>query len=268
MAGCGNQEGGPRVIYTDIYKIIEQDIFGYLSSDQILGQRASALIEPGSPLSVVAAKVTKAVGAGKDGKVGIGWCVLPIEDMVDDEPEVNFGPLKLPICVDIVENVILNQGQRGPQIPIRMLAAYAQKILKPYSAQNLTSDLIPDKAAISLFSKHDDENLRFCRITLFTYEQDPLGFTQVNSPVLTPNNPVSQVPGQNVYPFQVTITPTNAAAVWYTTDGTHPYDLNPAAILWDGQSVINIAAPCFLRARGFNAPLGLLGSKCSSVYFA
>jgi len=254
--------------YTDNFRRLEEDILGYLQSDWLMGARPGLLLEPGDVESIVAQKVTKALGAGADGKVGLGWYVVPIEDMLDDTPEVEFAPLLLPITVDIVENKTLNNGPRGPQMPIRYLAAYAQKILKCYSPQNLTTDFVPEKTALSLFTKQDDENLRFCRVMLHTYESDPVQLQQVNSPVLTPSAAVSQTAGQNVYPMTVTVNPMNAAVVWYTTDGSHPWAGNAAAIQWPLGQALNITGPCFLRARGFNAPAEYLGSKASSIFFA
>jgi hypothetical protein len=251
--------------YTDTFRMIEQDLFAFLQSDPILGRRAGAVVEPGSVQSSVLKKVTEALAAGPDTKVGLGWIVLPIEDLIDADPEVEFGPLKLPIVVHIVESVILNQGPHGPKIPIRCLAAYTQKILKSYSATNLTTDLIPESDSISLFSKHDDENLRFCQIAFHTYESDPVAFQQVSSPFLTPSAPVSLVPGQNVYPMAVTILAPGVDAVYYTTDGSHPWEKNPAAVKWLGGAV-NIQGKCFFRSRAFTA--GQLGSKTSSIFFA
>jgi len=230
-----------------------------------MGKRAGAVIEPGSVQSSVGKRVTEVIGAGPDGKVGLGWIILPIEDLIDADPEVEFGPLKLPIVVHIVENVVLNQGPHGPKIPIRVLAAYAQKILKVYSAQNLTTDLIPESAAISLFSKHDDENLRFCQIAFHTYESDPAVFQQVSSPFLTPSAPVSLISGQNVYPMSVSIQAPGVDSVYYTTDGSHPWSCNKAAVKWPGGAV-NIPGPCFFRSRAFQGTQ--IGSKTSSIYFA
>jgi hypothetical protein len=251
--------------YTDLYQLIEQDVFGFLASDPIMGQRAGAVIEPGSVASAIQKAVTKAIGAGVDGKVGIGWLVLPIEDLIDADPEVTFGPLKLPICVQIVENTLLNQGPHGPKLPIRVLAAYAEKILKAYSAQNLTTDLIPEKNAISLFTpdKDDHPNMRVCQINLFTYESDPVAFTQVSSPYLTPDHTLG-----NAYPYFVTIAAPDADEVWWTVDGSNPWAgtkaIQTSATLWDGNPV-PVTGQCLFRARGFAA--GEVGSKCSSIYF-
>lgn len=264
------------MIYTDLFQTIEQDILAYLQSDAVMGLRSGTLLEPGAVESSVANKVNQAIGAGPDGKVGIGFVVLAIEDLIDDMPEVNFGPLKIPVGVHIVENVLLNNGPRGAKIPIRVLAAYGQKILKPYSATNLITDLVPDNAAISLFTKHDDENIRFCAVNFHTYESDPVPFTQVSSPFLTPSAPVSSTPGQNVYPMSVTIAAPDADEVWWSIDGSNPWaglpanadanfkGIQTAAVKWDGNPV-KIAGPCFFRARGFRA--GNVGSKTSSIFF-
>lgn len=251
--------------FTDLYQVIEQDILAFLQSDEIIGQRPGALIEPGAVESILDEDVTKVLAAGMDGKVGLGFMVLPIEDLIDETPEVIFGALKLPIKIQWVENVVLNQGPRGAKIPIRSMASYCQKVLKSYSAQNLTTDFIPEENAISLFTPSRDENLRVCQINLFTYESDPVNFRQCASPFLTSSAPVSLTAGENVYPFTVTIGAESGSAVFWTLDGSHPHKANAAATEWDGQPVI-IDAPCFFRARAFKA--GALGSATSSIYFA
>lgn len=252
--------------YTDLYQMVEQDVFAFLQSDPKFCNLPGAVIEPGSVEGMIAEKVGKAIGAGSDGKVGLGYIVLPIEELMDDYPEDPFSALKIPIGVQIIENTILNHGPRGRKLPIRALAAYGEKILKVYSAANLTTDFIPEKNAINLFTPDRDKTLRICQINLYTYESDVNIFQQVSSPFLTPSAPVSQFAGQNVYPFTVTIAAPDSDFVYYTTDGSPPWKGNGAAAKWDGQPVA-VTGPCFFRTRGFSNTKNV-GSKCSSIYFA
>ena len=254
--------------YKDLYQAIEQDLFAFLQSDSVMGRRAGVLLEPGTVQGAIDGAVLKAIAAGADGKIGLGFIVWPVEDMIDDEPEVTFGALKLPLCIDIVENKILNAGPRGANYPIRAMASYCEKIVKAYSAQNLTTDIIPEQNAIVMMSKHDDENLRVAEIHLHTYESDPFAFQQVSSLFLTPSAPVSLTPGQNVYPMAVTIQADAGSTVYYTTDGSPPWAGNGAAAKWDGASQVKIPNAQFFRARAFNNAAGYIGSKCSSIYFA
>ncbi len=79
--------------YTDLWPLIQRDILGVLQADDFLGTRNGLLVEPGDIDSIIATKVAKVVGAGLDGKNGVGFLVLPIEKAEDDNPSVPGGPL-------------------------------------------------------------------------------------------------------------------------------------------------------------------------------
>lgn len=268
------------MIYQDIGKIIELDLAAYLQSDPFIAGRNVLAFEPGDVSAVVQQKVTKAIGAGNDGKVGLGLVTLPVEIVEWPDREVAFGPFKFPIQVDIFENVSLNTGPRGTNYSLRQWAFYVAKILSCNSAANLTTDWVADQKVIEFYTPiingKPDETLRGARVNFHTYESDPVQFQQAGSPFLTPSAPVSLTPGANNYPMSVAIA-APGATVWYTIDGSNPWAGLPAnadtnfagirtsAVQWDGRPVA-ITQPCFFRARAFIP--GQIGSKTSSIYFA
>jgi len=103
--------------YTDLWPLLQQDILGCLQADAFLTARPGVLIEPGATAAIVTAKVTAALGVGADGKAGVGFLVLPIESADDENANLPQGPLKLPITIQFVENVVVNHGPRGTGIP-------------------------------------------------------------------------------------------------------------------------------------------------------
>ncbi len=251
------------MLYTDLYRLIEQDVLAMLQSDPVLGALPGEVCEPGDVASILTDKVQKAIGKGSDGKVGLGYLVLAIENLLDPDPEVPFGALRIPVVVQFVENVVLNRGPKGRNLPLRSAAAYAQKLLKSYWAQNLCTDLVPEQHAISLFTPDRDETLRVCQLNFYTFEADPNLLQDLATPMLATDHPIGD-PGSNVYPFQVTIAAPGATAVYWTTDNSHPWSGNAAAQLWNGNAV-QVNGPCLLRVRAF-AP-GYIASKISSLWF-
>lgn len=146
--------------YQDLWPLIQRDILGVIQADDFLGARQGVLVEPGDIDSVIATKLAKVVGAGKDGRNGAGFLVLPIEKAEDDNVSLPGGPLKLTISIQWVENVIINQSATGTQIPIRVYAAQTEKILKLYTPVGLTQSLVPARPVISEFTDDTNKNLR------------------------------------------------------------------------------------------------------------
>src|SRR5215469_3858555 len=102
-------------MYKDLWPLIQQDVLGALSAHEFIGTRTGIAVEPGDVADALNRKMQQAVGAGKDGKVGIGFLVMPIERASDDNVNLPGGPLKLTIAIQFVENVTLNRGPRGTQ---------------------------------------------------------------------------------------------------------------------------------------------------------
>lgn len=252
--------------YQDLWPLIQRDILGVIQADDFLGTRQGVLMEPGDIDSVIATKLAKVVGAGKDGRNGAGFLVLPIEKAEDDNVSLPGGPLKLTINVQWVENVIINQSATGTQIPIRVYAAQTEKILKLYTPVGLTQSLVPARPVISEFTDDTNKNLRVGRVEFTAIEADFRPFVRVNRPQMTVAGQATMV-SQNNYqltgPATVTVTAPDADTIFYTKDGSHPYEGNATAMPYTGP--VNITAPCLFRTRAFAH--GKSGSDTAAVNF-
>ena len=244
--------------YQDLWPLIQADILAVLQADDFIGTRAGLAVEPGDVESVINSKLAKALGAGKDGRVGVGFLVLPIERAEDENPSMPGGPLKLTITIQFVENVTINQSATGTKTPIRIFAARAEKILKLYTPVALTQSLVPATPVISEFTDNANKNLRIGQVEFFAHEAD-------DAPMQRLNRPQIAVAG-SAYPFTVTVTQASAAAIYYTLDGSHPWAGNAAAVLYAGPVTVNQA--CLFRARAFGTSDAQLGSDTAAKTFS
>ena len=249
--------------YTDLWPLIQQDILGCLQADAFLAARPGVLVEPGATEAVLAAKTTAALAAGADGKFGAGYLVLPIESAVDENVNLPQGPLKLPITVQLVENVVVNHGPRGTGVPLRVYAARMEKVLKLYTPVGFTQALTPGNPVIAHFTLGTDANLRAGRVSFFASEADATPLIKLPRPQILPND------GQGnggAHPQTVSITCPGATAIYYTTDNSHPWSGNPTATLYSGAFTFSQAG--LVRARGFAAGVQYLGSDTAGVNFS
>lgn len=242
--------------YTDLWPLIQQDILGAIQADNFLGTRVGVALEPGDIQSTIDMKLAKAIGAGLDGKNGVGFLVLPIEKADDDNSSMPGGPLKLTIVVDWCENVIINNSLNGTQTPIRVYAALTEKILKLYTPVGLTQSLIPSRPVISEFTDPMKPGLRIGRVEFTAVEADFTPFTRTSRPQITVTGSVqASASSPNSYQLtgaaSVAVMAPTGSVVYYTTDGTHPYQGNATAQIYSG--LISIAQPCLFRARAFVA---------------
>jgi hypothetical protein len=249
--------------YTDLWPLIQQDILGCLQADAFLAVRPGVLVEPGATEAVLAAKTTAALAAGADGKFGAGYLVLPIESAEDENVNLPQGPLKLPITVQLVENVVVNHGPRGTGVPLRVYAARMEKVLKLYTPVGFTQALTPANPVIAHFTLGADGNLRGGRVCFYASEADAVPLIKLPRPQITPND------GQGnggAHPQTVTISCAGATAVYYTLDNSHPWSGNPTATLYSGPFTVSQAG--LVRARGFAAGVQYLGSDTAGVNFS
>lgn len=226
---------------TDLWPLIQEDILGVLLADEFIGNRNGVAVEPGDVESTLSAKVQRAIGAGKDGKVGCGFLVLPIEEAADENANVPGGPLKLTIIVQFVENVVLNRGPRGTMTPIRIFVSRAEKILKLYTPVNLTQNLVPVNPVINEFTPARDENLRIGQLKFTASEAD-------DTPLQRLGRPAISVTG-SALPYVVAVVQQAANEIYYTLDGSHPWNGNATAILYTDP--VTVTEPCLFRARAF-----------------
>jgi hypothetical protein len=254
--------------YRDLWPLIQRDILGVLQADDFLGTRQGVLVEPGDIDSAIATKLAKVVGAGLDGKNGVGFLVQPIERAEDDNVSMPGGPLKLTIAVQWVENVVVNNSANGTQTPIRVYAAQTEKVLKLYTPVGLTQNLVPARPVISEFTDNTNKNLRMGRVEFTAIEADFRPFLRVNRPQLVVSSS-SSTSSPGCYQLTpgaaatVIITAPDADTIFYTQDGSHPYEGNSTATPYTG--AVKITAPCLFRARAFAR--GKSGSDTSAVNF-
>jgi hypothetical protein len=243
------------MIYTDLWPLIQQDILNCLLADVFTGTRNGVAVEPGDVEASLNRKVQIAIGAGVDGKVGLGFLILPIERAWDENPSLPGGPLKLSIIVQWVENVVLNQGPRGTQIPLRVYTARTEKILKIYTPVGLTQSLVPASPVINEFTTDRDANLRIGQVEFTASEADDAPLARLNRPQITVSGDVTQLSDIrfkiNSGAATVTVTQAASAKIYYTLDGSHPYDRNSQAKLYSGP--VAVTAPGLFRARAFGA---------------
>ena len=229
--------------YTDLWPLIQQDILGALQADEFIGARGGVLVEPGDIQSKISEKLARVIGAGKDGKSGVGFLVLPIERAQDENPNVPGGPLKLTICIDWLENVTINNSSTGTGIPIRIFAQRTAHILKLYTPVGLTQNLVAKNPVISEFTDDTNKALRVGRVEFTATEADFTPFNRLNRPQIN-------VTGSD-YPYMVSVVATGAASIFYTLDGSHPYVGNKSATLYSGP--VTVTEPGLFRARAFGA---------------
>ena len=248
--------------YTDLWPLLQQDILGCLQADAFLTARPGVLIEPGATAAIVTAKVTAALGVGADGKAGVGFLVLPIESADDENANLPQGPLKLPITIQFVENVVVNHGPRGTGIPIRIYAARAAKVLKLYTPVLLAQPLLPANPVITQFTPDRDDTLRVGQVNFRASEADLTQLVKLPRPQITPND------GQGnggAHPQTVTLVCPGATAIYYTLDNSHPWSGNPTATLYTTPFAVNTAR--LVRARAYAPGPQYLGSDTAAVSF-
>lgn len=256
--------------YTDIWPLIQRDVLGVLAADQFIGARPGVLVEPGDMQSAIDTKIAKVLAVGSDNKSGVGYLVLPIERAEDIDISNPFGPFKLTVTIQFVENVTVNNGRVGTRVPIRVYAARAAKILKLYTPVNLTQSLVAANPMISEFTDNQNAALRIGQVEFTAREADTIPLVRLNRPQLSVAGAAEKIDNLNWYlngSAMVTITQANAVTIYYTTDGSHPYAGNPQAKLYDGP--VELATACLFRARAFGdtGDLKTIGSDTASLNF-
>ena len=242
--------------YTDLWPAIQADIFGVVSADPVLGNRAGVLVEPGDLASNIQTKITKVIGAGLDGKNGVGFLVRAIEHASDENPSVPFGPLKLSIVIQWCENVAVNNAPNGTGVPIRVYAALTAKILKLYTPVGLTTSLVPADPVIAEFTDPDLKNIRVGQVEFHAMEADFKPMNRLPRPQITFTG--------SAYPYTVMVSAPNAQTIYYTLDGSHPYAGNPQAFIYSAP--VQVTQCGMFRARAF-AP-GYVASDTQAQSFS
>lgn len=255
----------------DLWPLIQRDILGAISADDFLGARQGVLVEPGEIESVINQKIAKAVGVGADGRNGVGFLVMPIERAEDDNVSLPGGPLKLTLSIQWVENVIINHSDQGTRMSIRVFAAETERLLKLYTPVGLTQNLVPSRPVISEFTDNVQKQLRVGMVEFTAIEADFRPFHRVGRPQISVTGVVAASLGSAANNYQlagpavVTVSAPGAdpGQVYYTTDGSHPYQGNAAALVYN--LPVAITQPCLFRVRAFAH--GKAGSDTAAANF-
>jgi hypothetical protein len=126
--------------------------------------------------------------------------------------------------------------------------------LKLYTPVGLTQSLVPARPVISEFTEPTQKSLRVGMVEFTAVEADFHPFIRVIRPQITVTGSVvpSTINSGNYQltgPASVAVTAPTGATVYYTTDGTHPYQGNATAQIYNG--LVAIKTPCLFRARAF-----------------
>ena len=192
-----------------LFDQVTEELAAYVQTDSVFGQMPVVVAEKGNVLAEV--ERLQAVITSKKGKIGTALIVLPI--MADDAyNEVGFGPMKLFVTFQVIENVELNRGPSGSKRSCRWLARHLVKIVKPMRLGGLTTDFVCDKPCIEPgIVKLASTELQSRMVNFFTWEADTEAMGQVASLAF------AQV-GNQVAISCATAGP----AIWFTTDESFP----------------------------------------------
>lgn len=175
---------------------------------------------------------------GKGGKRGAAILVLPIEDQHDEMPEVQFGPLKLSIAFQVAEWVLLNRKAGGTDKPGRKIARRLRDLFAHYTPVGFVHSLVPEANCIEPVTLAK-KNLLGWQVNFTAQEADEEILMKVARPVFTAVANTVQIACTTV-----------GAAIYYTTDGSHPWSGNTAATLYSAPVAIPPAG-ITLRACAF-----------------
>ena len=192
-----------------LFDQVPAELAAWVQCDPIFAQIPVVVAERGNVLAEMERQ--QAAITSKRGKIGTALIVLP---MVADDAydEVGFGPMKLFISFQVIENVELNQGPNGLKLSCRWLARHLVKIVKPLRLGGLTTDFVCDKPCIEPgVIKLAASELQSRMVNFYTWEADTEPMAQVAS--------VAFAQAGN----QVAIScATAGAAIWFTLDESFP----------------------------------------------
>ena len=228
-----------------LFDQVPQELAEWLRCDAIFGQMPVVVAEQGNVL--VEMNRLQAAITAKAGKIGTALIVLP---MVADDAydEVGFGPMKLFVTFQIVENVELNHGPNGLKLSCRWLARHLVKIVKPLRLGGLTTDFMCDKPCIEPgIVKLAASELQSQMVNFYTWEADTEPMAQVASVAFAQEG------------NQVALScATAGVAIWYTLDESFPGPAVGSARLYTGPSGV-AAGGVTIRACAYG--VGMVASQ-------
>lgn len=191
--------------------------------------------------------------AGKGGKRGLAILVLPVEDQHEELPEVQFAPLTLHIGFQVVEWVLLNRAAGGTEKPGRKIVRRLRDLFAHYTPVGLVHGLVPAAQCIKRVTPAKRNRLAW-EVSFTAREADEEPLQKVARPTFTRAANTVQL-----------ACATAGAAIYYTTDDSHPWSGNPAATLYSAPVAIPPAG-LTLRAGAFQS--GAIASDVQRQQFS
>lgn len=189
------------------------DFAGRLEGDQYFSD-ITVVVEDKDDISTMITNKLAELSA-KGGKVGAG-AIVQSPECDDEYPNVLFGPLNVTWEFLALENRELNKLSNGTSKRAFAIARRIHRIMKQYRSEGVIETLVPLSPCIVPVSL---PGLVAYAVRFACQESDDTAYQKCMTPVIIPA-------GGNAGD-EVTITcATEFAAIYYTTDGTHPHEGN------------------------------------------
>jgi hypothetical protein len=170
----------------------------------------------------------------KAGKLGAIAVVLEPEEVPTD-PETPNPELRVRLFVQVLEDQIFNTGATGTGKSAFALARRVRQIGHRRSFGRGVWYWVGTTPA------PQDSPTRRSRLVTFERRDAEQRATKLGAPLIDPESGAT--------PQNVTLTPPDGAAIWYTLDGSTPIPNGPTAVLYEAP--IAIAAACTLRCAAY-----------------
>lgn len=188
-----------------------------------------------------------AVFAGRNSKVGACVIVKPLEATANYR-EIGDGPLQLTVPIHVLESVKANMATGGTGKSALWIATRIYRVLHLYQPYGLVSAIVAATPVIKALQQPPGGADIGYEVAFEFQEAGADNDQRVALPA------VSVVDGE---PDTYVLTcATNGAAIYYTTDGSHPWSGNEEATLYT--EPVPVTGITRLRARAFKS--GMIGS--------
>ena len=222
---------------------LQRDIEARINADPLFADIVVVRVEPGDSSQTIKEKL--AVGTVKAGKRGAGLLVLPIDEAIDEFPDVPAGICTWSVAVLAVTLPELNNQATGAGKSARRLARAVFENLKLTTFQGVAENLIADTPALLTINAANEPKLRMVQVNLLARESNDAPVTKVAPPIFTP------VHGGSAATVTIACA-TAGSSIYYSTDGSVPW--SGAGTLYAG--AINVPAQGItLRAAAYKTGL-------------
>lgn len=206
---------------------LQDDLVARLSADAlfsnitVLSERKDDLV---SRINMALGVLTE-----KDSKIGI--CAIVMSPIATVEfPNVTRSPMEITLTVRVLENVLFNQGDTGTKTSALTLARRVMRLIHHYHPHGFAQAIVADKPTI--VPVPDPLAPLAYEVRFTAQEADVDTYSKVAMPTIGTSG---VLPATTV----TLATATAGASIYYTTDGTHPWDGNPVAELYSAPFVVN-----------------------------